>query len=88
MEYWRRRIHLERMAGGDTRVVPALALIIFDDCHVIGENPAEARIGEELGALVRRDWLRRGFEGETAFIFHVKFADHVMAPVRLWRLGR
>ena len=30
------------MARGNTRIVPALVLIILDDCHVIGEDPARS----------------------------------------------
>jgi hypothetical protein len=41
MEDRRRGIHFERVASSDARIVPALVLVIFDDRHVIGEDPAE-----------------------------------------------
>src|SRR5439155_19553498 len=61
------RIEGEIRAGFDTRVMPALRLIVAGHIHVIGENPAEAGVHEPCRALLlgRRIRRRLDFEFQT-----------------------
>src|SRR5213076_231051 len=58
------RIEREIRAGFDARAMPALGLVVADDRHVIGENPAEARIRELCRALLLRSRVRRRLDFE------------------------
>ena len=60
----RGRIEREIGAGFDARAVPALRLIVADDRHVIGENPAEARVHELCRALLLGRRIRRRLDFE------------------------
>jgi hypothetical protein len=60
MQDGRGRIEREILAGFDARVVPALGLIVADDRHVIGEDPAEAGIHQPCRALRLRLRMGRG----------------------------
>ena len=51
----RGRIHRDRRARLDLGVIPALGLMIADGDHVVGEDPAEARILEQFRALLGGD---------------------------------
>ena len=53
----------------DARAMPALGLVVANDRHVIGENPAEARIRELCRTLLFRSRIRRrlDFEFQTHF---------------------
>src|SRR5436190_6385387 len=44
--------------------MPALRLIVADHSHVIGENPAEARVHEPCRALLLGRRIRRGLDFE------------------------
>src|SRR5439155_5618903 len=61
------RIEGEIRARFDARAMPALRLIVADHRHVIGENPAEARVHEPCRALLlgRRIRRRLDFEFQT-----------------------
>ena len=52
MEHRGARIHRQRLAGGDPRIVPALPLGVADHRHMIGEDAAETGIDEPSGALM------------------------------------
>ena len=65
--------------------MPALALVIFDERHVIGEHPPEPRVGEQPGAFVRGDPLYCRLDGESGVLRFVDFADHALPP--FFRLG-
>jgi len=58
------RIEREIRAGFDARAVPALRLIVADHSHVIGENPAEARVHEPCRALLLGRRIRRKLDIE------------------------
>ena len=45
-------VHRDRRARFDPRIVPAFGLVVPDGHHMVGENAAEARILEQLRALV------------------------------------
>ena len=60
----RGRIHRDRRARLDLGVIPALGLMIADGDHVVGEDPAEARILEQFRALLGGDRRRMRNAGE------------------------
>jgi len=53
VEHDRRRVQLERSIGDDTGIVPAFALGVVHDEHVVGELLAEAELGLILRLLFR-----------------------------------
>jgi hypothetical protein len=55
MQDGRGGIHGDRCPWLDARIVPTLGLVIADGNHVIGEDPAEARILQQRGALIGGD---------------------------------
>src|ERR1700682_6066049 len=58
------RIEREIRAGFDARAMPALRLIVADQSHVIGENPAEAGVHEPCRALLLRSRTSRRLDFE------------------------
>ena len=87
MKHGAGRIELDRAARLDTRIVPAPALRIADDRHVIGEHLAETRIGEERGAigLRHRIAMRLELEVQDRRVFHCTFPASArrLSPDRL-----
>jgi hypothetical protein len=77
------RIEREIGAGFNTRAVPALRLIVTDHGHVIGENPAEARILELCRARLAGGRLRRSLDIEFqpgGAIGFVERNSHSLSP--------
>src|SRR6202012_510114 len=66
-----RRIEREIGAGFDPRAMPALLLVIMDYRHVLGEDPAEARVLKPRRALLLRNGIRRRLD--------FKFQTHSLA---------
>ena len=69
------RIDLKRLIRYDTRVVPALLLIVVDDQHVIGIIDAEAeavfiRLGLFVGCELFFDLQHGGFTLSICFFFY------------------
>ena len=58
------RIEREIGAGFDPRAMPALGLIVADHRHVIGEDPAEARVHQLCRALLVRSRIGRRLDFE------------------------
>ena len=71
MQHGQRRIEREIGAGFDPRVMPALRLVVADDRHVIGENPAEAGIHQLCRAVLLGGRTSRGLD--------VEFQAHCLA---------
>ena len=61
------RIEREIRPRLDARAVPALGLIVTDDGHVIGENPAETGVDEPGGAI-----LAQGSDSPQGWISNFK----------------
>src|SRR5688500_20001071 len=64
MENRRCGIHREGLARRDTAAMPSIRLIIIDDGHVVGEDPAETGIFQAALALLVRNGILMRFEGE------------------------
>ena len=80
VQHGRRRIEREIGAGFDPRVMPALGLVVADDRHVIGEDPAEARVHELCRAVLLGRRIRRRLDFE--------FQAHFLLPAPGRFLGR
>ena len=61
VQHGQRRIEREIGAGFDARAMPALGLVVADDRHVIGEDPAEARVHQLCRALLLGDGFAAGW---------------------------
>ena len=58
-------------------------LVIFDDRHMIGEDPPEPGVDQQLRALFRRHGFCRRLDGEVRLVAFMQFADHAGVLCRI-----
>src|SRR5882757_2235262 len=90
MQHRQRRIEREIGAGFDPGAMPALGLVVADDRHVIGEDPAEAGVDEPGRALLLGGLAGRGLDVECqpgVAIDSIERNSHGLSP-GLTRIAR